>query len=40
MQDSPSGNVFNRLMALQVAVDVLGEEATMADIYKWAEERE
>ena len=31
------GNVAKRLEAIEVAMRVLGEDCTMADIWKWAE---
>ena len=35
--DTLTGNVFERLEALKVAQCVLGENATMSDIWRWAE---
>ena len=31
------GNIAKRLEAIEVATQVLGEDATMTDIWKWAE---
>ena len=31
------GNVANRLEAIEVATRALGEDATMTEIWKWAE---
>ena len=39
LQD-PGGNIFRRIKAIQYAQSVLGEDATMGDIYRWAEEKE
>lgn len=35
--DTPSGNVFERIEALKVAQSILGDDATMGDIWRWAE---
>ena len=34
------GNIAKRLEAIEVATQVLGEDCTMADIWKWAEDKE
>ena len=33
----PHGNIKNRLEAIRVAVKVLGNDCTMSDIWRWAE---
>lgn len=33
----PHGNVKSRLEAIRVAVKVLGDDCTMSDIWRWAE---
>lgn len=36
-RDTPTGSIAERLEALDVAYAVLGLDATMTEIYKWAE---
>ena len=36
----PEGNVMKRLEALEVARSVLGDNCTMAQIWKWCDEKE
>lgn len=36
LQD-PAGNIVKRLEAVVVARSILGDDCTMAEIYKWAE---
>ena len=38
-QTGPLGNIVEHIEALRVAVQVLGDEATMKEIWKWAEGR-
>ena len=35
--DDPEGNIVKRMEAIAVARSVLGEDATMEQIWKWAE---
>ena len=35
--DDPHGNIIKRMEAIAVARHFLGEDCTMADIWKWAE---
>lgn len=37
-EDAPDGNVRKRIEAIQVAVRILGNDCTMADVWKWAEQ--
>lgn len=37
IRDDPRGDVIQRLTALAVAENVLGEDCTMEEIWKWAE---
>ena len=38
--DSDTGDILKRLEAIEIAVEFLGEDCTMADVWKWAEEKE
>lgn len=40
IRNEPYTNVLKHLEAIQVAVKVLGENCTMTDIWKWAENNE
>ncbi len=33
----PHGNIKNRIEAIKVAVKTLGDDCTMSDIWRWAE---
>lgn len=37
IRDDPRGDVIQRLTALAVAENALGEDCTMSEIWKWAE---
>lgn len=37
IRDDPRGDVIQRLTALAVAENALGEDCTMEEIWKWAE---
>lgn len=37
IKNEPYTNVRKHLEAIQVAIKVLGEDCTMADVWKWAE---
>lgn len=37
IRDDPRGDVIQRLTALEVAENALGEDCTMEEIWKWAE---
>lgn len=39
IKNEPYTNVRKHLEAIQVAVKALGEDCTMADIWKWAESK-
>lgn len=38
IREDPDGNICRRLEAIHTAEMCLGDDCTMADIYKWAEE--
>lgn len=38
IREDPGGNITNRIEAINVALSILGQTATMGEIYKWAEE--
>lgn len=40
IRHDPYGNIKKRLEAIEVAKAVLGEECTMRDIWRWAEQTE
>ena len=35
--DDPEGNIVKRMEAIAVAMYFLGEDCTMADVWRWAE---
>ena len=37
IRDDPGGNIVARIEAINVALSVLGQTATMGEIFKWAE---
>ena len=37
IRDDPRGDVIQRLEAIAVAKEILGEDCTMKDIWRWAE---
>ena len=37
IRDDPDGDIRKRIEALQVAVAVLGDDCTMADVWRWAD---
>ena len=38
IREDPDGNIWKRIEAIVVAERALGEDCTVADIMKWAEE--
>ena len=38
IRNDPKGDIIKRLEAIAVAEDVLGDDCTMSDIWKWANE--
>lgn len=38
IREDPDGNIWKRIEAIFVAERVIGENCTLADIMKWAEE--
>lgn len=38
IREDPGGNITNRIEAINVAVRILGQKATMREIYAWAGE--
>ena len=38
IRNDPEGNIAKRLEAIDVAISVLGDDCTMSDIWKWANE--
>ena len=38
IRNDPTGDIRRRLDAIAVALEELGENATMKEIYKWSEE--
>lgn len=40
IRTDPEGNIIKRLEALDVARSVLGDDCTMSDVWKWADEKE
>ena len=38
IRNDPKGDVIKRLEAIAVAEDVLGDDCTMSEIWKWANE--
>ena len=38
IRSDPTGSIAERLEAIQVAREVLGEDCTMADIWRWVDD--
>lgn len=38
INNDPDGNITKRIEAINVALDILGQKATMREIYAWAGE--
>lgn len=38
--ENDTGDILRRLEAIETAIDILGDDCTMSDIWKWVEEKE